>query len=68
MIQLIQIISSKRVINTIINNFIFRKYDPEGQGSLFNLEGKTSDVDWSVVPIWYQMMAYVSVASPFIEE
>ena len=60
--------SSKRVINTIINNFIFRKYDPEGQGSLFNLEGKTSDVDWSVVPIWYQMMAYVSVASPFIEE
>lgn len=58
---------SRKVINNIISNFIFRKFDPEGQGSLFNLKGKTKDVDWSQVPIWYQMMAYVSVASPFEE-
>lgn len=47
-------------LNIIINNFICRNYDPSGKGSLFNLSGKTLDIDWRDPPIWNQMLAWVS--------
>ena len=47
-------------LNNIIDIFICRQYDPSGKGSLFNLSGKTMDIDWRQPPIWNQMLAWVS--------
>lgn len=58
---------SKTVINTIISTFIYRQFQDNGNGSLFNLKDKTDDEDWTHVPIWYQMMAYIRVSHPFEE-
>ena len=53
--------------HTYIDNFIHRNFEPEGQGSLFNLKGYVMDVDWTNVPIWNQMLAYASTVKPFEE-
>lgn len=58
---------SKTVINTIISTFIYRQFQDNGNGSLFNLKDKAEDEDWTHVPIWYQMMAYIRVTQPFEE-
>lgn len=53
--------------HTYIDNFVHRNFEPEGQGSLFNLKGLVLDVDWRGIPIWNQMLAYVSLVKPFEE-
>lgn len=53
--------------HTIIDNFCVRQFEPSGYGSLFNLYDKTQDVDWRGVPIWNQMLAWVSIMKPFEE-
>jgi len=50
-----------------IDNFLHRNFEPNGKGSLFNLEDKTQDVDWRGVPIWNQMMAFVTFFNLFAE-
>ena len=50
-----------------IDNFLHRNFEPNGKGSLFNLEDKTQDVDWRDVPIWNQMMAFVTFFNLFAE-
>lgn len=54
----------------VIDNFNKLNYSPTGKGSLFDMTGtKTEDIDWRIVPIWNQMLAWVTLLGPFdIEE
>lgn len=49
--------SSERVVNDVLNNVIFRTYDPDGQGGLFPL--RSPQEDQRRVEIWYQMQEYL---------
>ena len=52
---------SQEDIENIITRFIRREYSPDGEGSLFDLRGKTVDIDWRDLPIWNQAMAWVTL-------
>ena len=55
-------------LNQKIDIFMCRQYEPTGRGSLFNLTGKTFDIDWRDPPIWNQMLAWVSTKHILEEE
>jgi hypothetical protein len=44
-------------IRDIVDNFIWRTYEPNGEGGLFPLQG--AETDQRQVEIWYQFSAYV---------
>lgn len=49
-------------VNTIIKNFISRRYSPDGHGGLFTIKNYPGDL--RTVEIWYQMCWYLnSIAS-----
>lgn len=48
-------------VEDIITRFIRRDFSPDGRGSLFDLRGKTVDIDWRDLPIWNQAMAWVTL-------
>jgi hypothetical protein len=51
------IVRMQKTNNDIIQKFIYREYDKNGNGGIFPLE--YSKRDQRTVELWYQMMSYI---------
>ena len=52
-------ISARAKVTSIIHDFVHRKYDSHGNGSIFPLVNPPFEADLSRVDLWYQSMWYL---------
>ena len=60
-------VSSRAKVTSIIHDFVHRKYDAHGNGSIFPLVDPPFESDLSKVDLWYQAMWYLTEKFDYLD-